>query len=327
MDAFLKDKTVLVTGSGQGIGRAIALAFGKAGARVVTNNRKPGGSRFSQLSDQQYAALGEAERARYDHIFAGLTGDAESSAAAIRAAGGEAVAAFGDIADAAVAERIVAEACRAFGQLDILVNVAGAFGGGKLSELSEEEYDRITRVKVKGYFNMVKYAIPGMEARGWGRIINCSSKSMMGDVVRMAHYCVANAAAYGLTMAAACEYYSAGITCNAFSPFARTRNSYEADIKGGPGEPIVPDLHFPDASAAPDPDLLTPFLLWLCSDAAAEVTGSLFTLNGNSIGLHQLPLKVKTMFKAGSDPWTLDEINRDAPRALFQGYQNVLHFQ
>ncbi|MDR0888793.1 MAG: SDR family NAD(P)-dependent oxidoreductase [Coriobacteriales bacterium] len=327
MEDTFNNKTVIVTGSGQGIGRAIAMAFGEHGANVVTNNRKPGGTRFAQVGKERYDALNNADKERYDAIFNQIGGDAKSTADAINSFGGRAQPAFGDITEDGDARRIVDAAVSEFGSVDILVNVAGAFGGGALTSLTEDEYDRVTRIKVKGYFNMMKYAIPYMEEKHWGRVINCSSKSMMGDVVRMAHYCTANAAAVGLTQAAACEYFSSGITCNAFSPFARTRNSYEADILGGPGETIFDDMKFPTAESAPDPKMLTPFIMWLCTEQASNVTGTFFTLNGNKVGLHQFPIMTRSIFKQGGEPWTLDELSNTVPRSLLQGYENVLHYQ
>ncbi|MDR2486642.1 MAG: SDR family oxidoreductase, partial [Clostridiales Family XIII bacterium] len=295
MGKLFQDKVVIVTGSGQGIGRAVALAFAAEGAKVVTNNRKPGSTGRAQLTDEQYAAMGAEDRAKFDKAHAEVSGDAETTAAAIRSAGGEAVAVFANIVKMDEAKRVVDAAVEHFGGVDILVNVAGAFGSGPLHELTEEDWDRVTSVKVKGYFNMMKFAIPHMQKKQWGRIINTTSKALMGDIIRMAHYCAANAAAMGLTQGAACEYFAEGITVNSFAPWARTRASYEADFAFH-GDSAVGDLgEFPTAEQTPPPESITPFILYLCTDEAKDITGTNFTLAGNSINMNQYPTISKSI--------------------------------
>ncbi|MDR1589159.1 MAG: SDR family oxidoreductase [Oscillospiraceae bacterium] len=327
MGNLFKDKVVLVTGSGQGVGRAVALAFAAEGAKVVTNNRKPGSTHLVTMSEAAYNALPAEERKRFDDVYAGIIGDAESTAKTIRDGGGEALPVYADISNDADAQRLVKSAVEEFGTIDILVNVAGAFGGGALTEITEELWDRVTSIKPKGYFNVMKYAIPYMAEKNWGRVINCTSKAFMGDIVKMAHYCTANAGAVGLTQAAACEFFNSGITVNAFAPWARTRASYEGDYAAAAGNSIPGQRGFPKAVDTPDAEALCPFLLYLCTDQAKDITGTVFTLAGNEIGMHQFPVISKTLNKFSKDYWTVEELSQQMPRSLLRGYNNVLAYQ
>jgi 3-oxoacyl-[acyl-carrier protein] reductase len=327
MSKLFEGKVALVTGSGQGIGRAVAMAFAAEGAKVVTNNRAPGGTKFAQLTDAQYEALSPEEKQKVDGIMAGINGDAETTAQAIRAAGGDATAAFGDISKDADAKRIVEEAVAAYGTVDILINAAGAFGNGPITELTEAEWDRMTGIKPKGHFLVMKYAVPYMQKNGWGRIINASSKALMGDIIKMAHYCAANAGVMGLSMGAACELYKDGITVNIFSPWARSRAAYEADYAFHGSSAVEGLTSFPKAEDTPVPEAIAPFLLYLCTDDAKDVTGTIFTLAGNTISMHQFPVITHSMFKEGGELWTVDELKQSAPRALLRGYQNILAHQ
>jgi NAD(P)-dependent dehydrogenase (short-subunit alcohol dehydrogenase family) len=232
---------------------------------------------------------------------------------------------YADISKADDAERLVNTAVEQLGSVDILINVAGAFGGGALTDMTEEEWDRVTSIKPKGYFNVMKYALRHMRSKKWGRVINCTSKAFMGDIVKMAEYCTANAGAVGLTQAAACEFFHEGITVNAFAPWAKTRASYEGDYKDA--DSIPGQRGFPKAEFTPEAEALCPFLLYLCTDHAKDITGTVFTLAGNEISMHQFPVVTKSINKFGPDYWTVDELIHQAPRSLLRGYNNVLAFQ
>ena len=327
MGNLFMDKVVLVTGSGQGIGRAVALAFAAEGAKVVTNSRKPGGTGFVNITPEGYAALSPEKKKEIDDIHANIKGDAESTAKAITDGGGEALPLYCDISKTDEVEKMIQKVIEAYGTIHIVINVAGAFGTGGLHELSEADWDRTTLIKPKGYFNVMKFAIPHMIKQQFGRIINCTSKAFLGDIIRHTHYCAANAGVVGLTRGAACEYFHEGITVNAFAPFARTRASHENDFISSEGRAIPGQPPFPTASMTPDPEALCPFLLYLCTDHAKDVTGTVFTLAGNRISMHSLPVVSHTLYKPGKDYWTLDELAVEAPRAMFKGYKNILHFQ
>jgi 3-oxoacyl-[acyl-carrier protein] reductase len=247
------------------------------------------------------------------------TGDAETTAQAIRAIGGEAIPFFGDISDFEVARELIQTAVDSFGRIDILVNVAGTFGFSALWEMTEELWDHVTLTKPKGYFNCIRHAVPFMMKQRWGRILNCTSRAFLGDVLKHAQYCAANAGVVGLTRAVAKELHQYGITCNAFSPFARTRAAFELTAY----DKAVTETESPwmDRKYAfplentPSADDLAPFIIYLASDEAAEINGAVFSVAGSSIGVYSEPKISKTLTKCGGR-WTIDEIRQHAPRGL-----------
>ncbi len=329
MGEHLKGKVAIVTGSGQGVGRAVAKAFAAEGAKVITNNRTPMKEKpladGDNLNMQDYEKLSPERKEWFKKVHDENTGDAETTAEQIAEAGGEATPCFADIAKWEDAKRLVDFAVDTYGRIDIVANIAGSFGFCPFEQMTEQMWDRVTGVKPKGYFNVMRHAIPYMLEQGdGGRIINTTSRAMMGDVFKHAEYCAANAGVVGLTRAVAIEMYDKGITCNAFGPFAKTRASYELDASGETKdfETSVIPFAVPKYEDTPGPELFTPFLVWLASDAAAKVTGSVFTLAGNMIQWHNEPTVRSTI--ASPEPWTVDEVFNSMPMTFLPGYESIL---
>jgi 3-oxoacyl-[acyl-carrier protein] reductase len=329
MEKLLKNKVAVVTGSGQGIGRAIAMALAAEGAKVVTNNRKPGSTGSQMLSAGQIKKLDKEKKAWFEKNTAAMSGDAQTTADAIKKAGGEAVPFFGDIADFKVAEQLIKTAVNSFGKIDILVNVAGGFGFSPFEKMTEELFDKVTRTKPKGYFNTMRHAVPYMIEQKWGRIINTTSRAWQGDTIKHAEYCTANAGVVGLTKAVAIEMWQHNITANCISPFAKTRAAYDLDVY--PSTVAKEDIPFVNPQMAfgagfidftPTPDYAAPFVCYLASDAAAKVSGSIFGVGGNTISMYSEAVTAFSMTKMDKKPWTMDEILKQAPRGLFAGYHN-----
>ncbi|MCL2409057.1 MAG: SDR family NAD(P)-dependent oxidoreductase [Oscillospiraceae bacterium] len=326
MGNLLNGKVAIVTGSGQGVGRAVALSLAEEGAKVVTNNRGPlKKNTANQLDEARLAKLTPEQLEWYNTEIEKYTGDAETTAAAIRAAGGEASACYGNIADFDEAKRIVDFAAETYGSVDIIVNVAGAFGFAPVEKISEELWDTVNAVKPKGYFNMIRHAVPYMRKKGWGRIINCSSPAFLGGDIRQAEYCTANAGVLGLTWALACELADDNITSNAFAPGAKTRASVDMELfdkvvekdetSTKSGIPIV------TYDGTEPPELFAPFITYLATDAAKDINGSVFMTFGGSIMRYSNPAVVAMM--QNPEGWTVEEVIKTAPDTLFKDYKNI----
>jgi 3-oxoacyl-[acyl-carrier protein] reductase len=327
MGNALKDKVAVVTGSGQGIGRGIAIGLAQEGAKVVTNNRKPGSTGNAMVKESQFKSLDPEKQEWFRKGMQEVNGDAGTTAQAIRDMGGEAIPFYGDIADFDVAAQMIQTTIDSFGRIDILVNVAGTFGFSPVWEITEATWDHVTRTKPKGYFNAIRHAVPYMIKQKSGRIINCTSRAFLGDVLKHAEYCTANAGVVGLTWAVAKELYKYGITCNAFSPYAKTRADYELkaiDMVSSAEESPWMDRKFsaPPDREAPGPEYIAPFVAYLASDAAAHISGSVFSLAGNSIGLYSIPVIERSLVKLENIPWTMEELAAQAPSALFADYKS-----
>lgn len=255
-------RTVIVTGAGRGIGRAHALAFAAAGARVVVND------------------VGTAlDGAATTETPAQLVVDE------IVAAGGEAVANYDDVADWEGARRLIRQAVDTFGGLDVLVNNAGFVRDRMLVNLGEDEWDAVVRVHLKGHFATMRHAAEywrGESKAGRpvdARVINTSSGAGLQGSVGQGNYGAAKAGIAGLTLTASAEFGRYGVTVNAIAPAARTR---------------MTETVFADTMAAPDsgfdamaPENISPLVVWLGSTESAGVTGRMFEVEGGKVALAQ----------------------------------------
>ena len=293
------------------------------GAKVVTNNRKRGSTGNALLNDNLVSSMSAEKQEWLRKQAADANGDAETTAQTIKAMGGEALPFFGDISNFDVAARMIRTTVDTFGRIDILVNVAGTFGFNAIWEITEETWDRVTSTKPKGYFNAIRFAVPHMMKQKWGRIINCTSRAFLGDVLKHAEYCTANAGVVGLTKAVAKELLGYGITCNAFSPFAKTRAAFELvafDEAVSAEESPWMDRKFSfPLDMTPGPEHIAPFIIYLASDAAAKISGSVFNVGGNGIGLYSEPEIARSLVKSGKEPWTIEELMQQAPRGPVHG--------
>jgi 3-oxoacyl-[acyl-carrier protein] reductase len=324
LSTILKDKVAVITGSGQGIGRAVAIEFARAGAKVVTNNRKPGSTGFALLKQEQLQALSPEKRDWVNRLLKEYSGDAETTAKTIREFGGEATPFFGDVAKFDIAAQLIQTAVDHYGKIDILVNVAGTFGFSPVHLMSEETWDHVAGVKPKAYFNTIRHAVPYMMKQKWGRIINCTSQSWAGDILKHCEYAAANAGAVGLTRAVANELYPFGITCNAFGPFARTRASFELEAyKMGATKETYPQLNERRIpfETTPGPEHIGPPLVFLVSDQAAHISGSVFSIGGNTIGMFADPVITKSITRS-EGVWTVEELMQKLPTTILNGYHS-----
>ncbi len=321
----LKGKVAVVTGSGQGIGRAIAIGMAQEGAKVVTNNRKKGSTGFAIMNDSMIKNLKADQKELLKKQAEAATGDAETTAQAIRDKGGEATAFFGDVSNFEVARQLVQTAVDKYGRIDILVNVVGTFAFSPIWEMSEETWDKVCSVKPKAHFNTIRHALPFMMKQKFGRIVNCSSGAFKGGGLRQANYSAANAGVVGLTYAVAQEVYQYGITCNAFAPDAFTRASfelsaYEAAAPEGQSPWVFDNFKLPLANS-PSPDDLAPFICYLATDDAARISGSVFFVGGQGVSLFSESEMISSITKYGGR-WTVDELKQQVPRGLMRMHRS-----
>ena len=258
---LLDGKVAIVTGAGRGIGRGEALLLAKEGALVVVND--VGASVSGEGHDLSPAAQVVAE---------------------IEALGGTAIADDTDVTSFAGAEKMVAKAIDVFGKLDILVNNAGILRDRMLVNMSEDEWDAVISVHLKGTFNCTRHAAAYWRERSKageqvsGRIINTSSPSGLYGNVGQSNYGAAKAGIASFTVIVAQEVARYGVTVNAVSPSARTRMTELAF-----GEIAAPESGF-DVFA---PENIAPIVAYLATDDAAGITGQVFGVQGASIALLQ----------------------------------------
>jgi NAD(P)-dependent dehydrogenase (short-subunit alcohol dehydrogenase family) len=253
-------RIVIVTGAGRGLGRAHALEFARQGAHVVVND------------------LG----AELDGTGSS-TGPAGAVVDAIRAGGGKAVANGDDVADWDGAQRLVQTALDEFGGLDVLVNNAGFLRDRMVVSTSEDEWDAVIRVHLRGHFCTTRFAAAHWRERAKGgqavdaRIVNTSSGAGLMGSVGQGAYSAAKAGIAALTLVEAAELGRYGVTANAIAPSARTRMTEQvfADTMAAPDEGF-------DAMA---PENVSPLVVWLGSTDAAGVTGRVFEVEAGKLSV------------------------------------------
>jgi len=287
----LEGKVAIVTGAGRGIGREDALALAEAGAKVVVNDL--GGSLAGEGTDAT---------------------PAQSVVNEIVAAGGEAVASYDDVSDFGAAESIVRRAIDRYGRLDILVNNAGILRDRMLVNMTEDEWDAVIAVHLKGHFGPTRHAAAYWRERSKsgedlkGRVINTSSPSGVFGNVGQANYGAAKAAIAGFTIIAAQELARYGVTVNCLAPNARTRMTEETF-----GELAKPEDGFDPL----DPSNMSPIVVALCADEAQDVTGQCFFVWGGSVNVLK-PWDAGELI-ASDERWDADEFLRELKARFPEG--------
>ena len=258
---LLDGKRVVVTGGGRGLGRAYALALAREGARLVVNDVD---------ADESQAVANE-----------------------ISAQGGEALASDDDVADWDAARRLVERCVDHFGGIDTLVNNAGVYAVAPVLEATEQDFDRIISVNLKGTFNMTRHAVGPMVRQKAGCVINVTSGAQTGLLDRSI-YGASKGGIASFTYAWALELAPYGIRVNAVSPLARTRMS---DISDAGGQPT---------RAQSRPENVAPLVVFLASDDASSITGQVVRLDGNALSIVSHPRPVRPAVR--DEGWSVEAL-------------------
>ncbi len=269
---LLEGKVAIITGSGGGIGREHALLFAREGAKVVVNDLgsdRHGGGRGGEMADKVTAE--------------------------IKANGGDAVANYDNVATREGADGLVWSALNKFGRLDIAVNNAGILRDKTILNMSEQDFDLVIDVHLRGTFLVAQAAGRVFKVQGkGGRIVNTTSLSGLLGNFGQGNYAAAKGGIYSLTRTASMEFQRMGVTVNAIAPVALTRMTSDlAMFKGLSAEQIGPQY-------------VAPVAAFLASDLAADVTGTIVGVQGPKIFLYKM-IETEGVTREGG-PWSAAEI-------------------
>lgn len=282
---MLDGKVVLVTGAGGGIGREIALAMARNGAKVVVN-------------DVGASLVGE--------IMADNPG--QQVVNEIRAAGGEAMHNDDSVADAAGAERMVANAVDTFGRIDCIVNNAGILRDRIFHKMSIDDFDAVIKVHLYGAFHTSKAAAPYFKEQESGSLVHMTSASGLVGNFGQANYAAAKLGVTALSKSIALDMYKFNVRSNCICPFAWSRMTSSIPAETPDEQARVEMLK------RMTPDKIAPLSVYLASDAAAGVTGQVFAVRNNEIMLMSQPRPLRSVHR--SEGWTPESIGEHAIPAL-----------
>ncbi len=302
MSKRLQGKNAVVTGGAGGLGKAICMAFVAEGANVV-------------VSDIGASREGAGAAA----------GPADAVVAEIKSKGGNAIANYESVVNFTAAEKLIKTCVEKFGKIDILVNAHGNLRDRMIWNMSEEEWDMVMNVHLKGTFNTCRHACAVMREQKSGRILNVTSDAWRGTVGH-ANYGAVKGGVVSLTYAIAREMGRYGITCNAFAPIAATRmtmtDEVKANMKKRLDAGIITKSYYDSFMAMPGPEHVPPFLVYLASDEAWNINGQVFHLEKGRVGMYSEPVEVKAIYNTG-EIWDVEQLVDIVPTTLLTGYTNI----
>ena len=303
MSDRLKGKNAVVTGAGSGIGKAVSLGLAAEGANIVAcdlGGATDGTGSSSTLADETVAEC--------------------------KKLGVQAIAQYGSVTDWSAAEAMIKACVDTFGRIDILVNVAGIDRARMMWNLSEEDWDLVVAVHLKGTFNMMRHAAPLMREQKYGRIVSTISEAFVGTVGHV-NYGAAKGGIASLTYATAWELGKYGITVNAICPRAATRMTMGPGVLEGYKKRVESGLwtqeRYNEVTHVATADYLAAIPVFLCTDAAANINGCIFGASGANFS-YWAPAHESIMYAKDWDnygPWTVEEIEEYMPN-LLKGYVN-----
>jgi NAD(P)-dependent dehydrogenase (short-subunit alcohol dehydrogenase family) len=292
MAGKLEGKTAIITGSGRGIGREVAMLFAKEGAKVIVN-------------DLGVSVDGEGKD----------NSPATQTANEIKAAGGTAIANFSDVSDMDQAEDLVRTALNEWGKVDILVNVAGILRDRMVFNMTGEEWDAVVRVHMRGTFATTRFAsLHWRQAREGGRLINFTSGSGLFGAPGQPNYAAAKMGIWGFTLSCARALGRYGVTANSIGPGAATRmtDTVPTERAAGGATRVVSDAVDPGSARHPA-NVAVP-LVFLASDEGSKVTGRCFGISGYRVTLYS-QIEPQIVLQGGR-AWTVDEMFQQFPQTF-----------
>uniref|UniRef100_UPI0039F0F5A0 SDR family NAD(P)-dependent oxidoreductase n=1 Tax=Bordetella sputigena TaxID=1416810 RepID=UPI0039F0F5A0 len=285
----MKDKVVVLTGAGGGIGRGIAHALAQAGASVVVN-------------DVGVSLSGQG----------GDAGVAEGLAAELRAAGGSAVACGDSVSDWNSAQRIIACALDTYGRIDAVINNAGNLRDRFFHNMEEDEWRSVIDVHLHGTFFVSRAAAPHFRAQNGGAYVHMTSTSGLVGNFGQANYSAAKLGIVALSKSIALDMQKYGVRSNCIAPFAWSRMTDSIPAKTPEEAARVEKLKKMEAGK------IAPMAVFLASDAAAQVTGQIFGVRANEILLFSQPRPIRSVHMSeGWTPQSIAEIAIPAMRSSF----------
>ncbi len=285
MPGMLEGKVAIVTGSGQGVGRAIAEGLARSGASVVVN-------------DVGVTLTGETENASA----------AEEAAAAIREAGGQAAASRDSVADWASAQRIVQTALNNFGRIDIIVNNAGILRDAIFHRMEPEEWRAVIDVHLHGSFNISRAAATHFRQQQSGSYIHMTSTAGLIGNFGQANYMAAKLGIVGLSRAIAMDMQRFNVRSNCIAPFAWSRM-----VSSIPTETEADKVRVAKLKQM-TPEKIAPMVAFLGSDAAKNISGQIFAVRNNEIFLMSQPRPVRSLHRG--EGWTPEALAEQLPGAF-----------
>ena len=300
----LTGKAGIVTGAGRGIGRAVALLLAKEGAGVIVND--PGFGRGGEPTEEK---------------------PADAVVTEIRDFQGRATANYDSVADYANCGRMVAQCVDTYGKIDFVVNIAGMLRERMIWNMTEDDFDQVIAVHLKGHWNMCHHAVKLMRGARYGRIVNFSSDAFKGSVGQC-NYSAAKAGIIGLTRSIAREVGRYGITANAMCPMAATRMTVNDGVIAGwkrrLERGLLTQAQFESRMAMPGPEFVAPMVAYLCTEDSRDINGQLFHAERSMIHTYQYGEEARAIYKyADNGMFTVDELIETVPASLMSGIPNV----